>query len=250
MRQALQSRQPTSAVSRRAWSVGQSPTPNPAGQYNGLLGGNPNLTPEKGTTMTLGTVLQPRFIPRLALTVDYWDIKLENAIQGFGADAILAACVANTTATSVSPACALIQRDAAGSLWLTSGQASSSTLPNNTATMRNRRLSTSTSPTRIALFSLGKLSRSFIGTGCTSLDVDNGLSDPYDCVGYYGPTCSGGTVAASAPIPKWRHKLRTTWQSPFGLGLSLQWRHVGKVKAETLQQTTTRSEVRTSSIRV
>ena len=31
--------------------VGQSPSANPAGQYNGLLGGNPNLTPEKGTTI-------------------------------------------------------------------------------------------------------------------------------------------------------------------------------------------------------
>ena len=43
---------------------------NPAGQYNGLLGGNPNLKPEKATTKTVGVVLQPRFIPRLALTVD------------------------------------------------------------------------------------------------------------------------------------------------------------------------------------
>ncbi len=62
--------------------VGQSPTANPAGQYNGLLGGNSNLTPEKGTTMTLGTVLQPSFIPRLALTVDWWDIKLEERDPG------------------------------------------------------------------------------------------------------------------------------------------------------------------------
>jgi hypothetical protein len=36
-------------------------------------------------------------------------------------------------------------------------------------------------------------------------------------------------------MPKWRHKARTTLQTPFGLGLSLQSRFVGKVKAETLQ---------------
>ena len=64
-------------------------------------------------------VLQPRFIPRLALTVDYWNIELKDAIQGFGADAILNTCVAHSTATSMSPACALIHRDPAGSLWLT-----------------------------------------------------------------------------------------------------------------------------------
>ncbi len=37
--------------------VGQSPAANPAGQYNGLLGGNPDLTPEKATTKTIGVVL-------------------------------------------------------------------------------------------------------------------------------------------------------------------------------------------------
>ena len=84
-------------------AVGQSPPANPAGQYNGLLGGNPNLKPEKGTTKTLGVVIQPRFIPRFAMTVDYWNIKLEDAIQGFGADAILTDCVDSSTATFTSP---------------------------------------------------------------------------------------------------------------------------------------------------
>ena len=214
--------------------VGQSPSANPAGQYNGLLGGNPNLTPEKGTTLTLGTVIQPRFIPRLALTVDWWDIKLENAIQGLGADAILNTCIANSTATFMSPACALVQRDAAGSLWLTSNGFVIDT-PLNTATMRHRGIDVNAAYS-LPLFNMGKLSWSFVGTRMLKARVDNGLSDPYDCVGYYGPTCSGGTVAASAPIPKWRHKLRTSWQSNFGLGLSLQWRHVGSVKAETTQQ--------------
>jgi iron complex outermembrane receptor protein len=102
-------------------TVGASPTANPAGQYNGLLGGNPNLTPEKATTKTVGVVVQPRWIPRFAFTVDYWNIDLKDAIQGFGADAIISNCVNHSTATSVAPSCSLIHRDAAGSLWLTSG---------------------------------------------------------------------------------------------------------------------------------
>ena len=215
--------------------IGQSPTPNPAGQYNGLLGGNPNLNPEVGTTFTLGTVLQPSFIPRLAVTVDYWNIKLKDAIQGFGSDAILAACVnQSTSAADISPACDLIQRDAAGSLWLT-GSGFVTNLPNNSAVLKAAGIDLNVSYSH-ELFSLGKLSYSFIGTYMDKYKNDNGLSEPYDCVGYYGPTCSGGTVAASAPIPQWRHKMRTTWQSSFGLGLSLNWRYVGKVKAETLQQ--------------
>ena len=81
------------AVSRRA--CGRSVAVNPAAQYNGLLGGNPDFARKRATTKTLGVVLQPRFIPRFAPTVDCWDIKLKDAIQGFGADAILADCVAS-----------------------------------------------------------------------------------------------------------------------------------------------------------
>ena len=222
-------------------TVGQTVTANPAGQYNALLGGNPNLTPEKATTKTVGVVFQPSFIPRLAVTLDYWDIEVKNAIQGFGADAILAACVGDTTATTVSPACALVLRNPAGSLWLSS-QVSNGVLvngatidlPNNEGTIETSGIDLNVAYSHGAL-GLGRLSHSFIGTYLKKFDIDNNLSDPYQCDGYYGPVCSGAVVAGGAPMPKWRHKWRSTWETPWGLGLSLQWRHVGKVKAETLQ---------------
>ena len=222
-------------------AIGQTVVGNPAGQYNAFLGGNPNLTPEKATTKTVGVVLQPRFIPRLAVTVDYWDISLKNAIQGFGADAILAACVGDTTATTVSPACALVRRNPAGSLWLSSQVANGVLLNGATIDLPNNegQIETSGIDVNVAyshpVFSLGNLSHSFIGTYLRSFDIDNNLTDPYRCDGYYGPVCSGAVVAGGAPMPKWRHKWRGTWESPWGLGVSLQWRHVGKVKAETLQ---------------
>jgi len=81
---------------------------------------------------------------------------------------------------------------------------------------------------------IGSLSANFNGTWLKHYKVDNGLTEPYDCAGFYGPTCSGATVASGAPMPKWRHKLRTTLNMPSGIGVSLQWRMVGKVKAETL----------------
>ena len=223
-------------------AVGQTVTGNPAGQYNALLGGNPNLTPEKATTKTVGVVLQPRFIPRLAITVDYWDITLKNAIQGFGADAILNACVTDSTsATNISPACALIVRNPAGSLWLSSSfvngvfnDGATIDLPNNEGKIETSGIDANVAYSHGA-FGLGRLSHSFIGTYLKKFRVDNNLTQPYVCDGYYGPVCSGAVVAGGAPMPKWRHKWRTTWDSPWGLGLSLQWRHVGKVKAETLQ---------------
>ncbi len=101
-------------------TVGSGTPGNPAGQYNGQLGGVPTLTPEIAKTYTLGVVLQPRFIPRLAFTVDYWNIKLDDAIQAYGADAIVTACVNQSTATFKSPACDLVHRaPGTGSIWLT-----------------------------------------------------------------------------------------------------------------------------------
>ena len=88
---------------------------NQASQYNGLIGGNPNLDPEVADTWTVGVVIQPTFIPRLAITVDWFDIKVKGAIQPLGFDNILNACLGSGDATF----CGLINRDTRGSLWLT-----------------------------------------------------------------------------------------------------------------------------------
>jgi iron complex outermembrane recepter protein len=218
--------------------VGQSPTANPAGQYNGLLGGNPNLTPEKATTKTVGVVLQPSFIPRLAITVDYWNIRLDDAIQGFGADAIVKNCVNHSTATSVAASCALIRRNPAGSIWL-SPDGFVVDLPSNSGQIKTDGIDVSGSYS-YRIGGLGNLSANFIGTYLHKYKVNNGLEGGiYDCVGLYGPVCSGGIVASGSPMPKWRHKARIGLQMTNGIGLSLQWRHTGKVKAETLDDAET-----------
>src|SRR5690606_30767110 len=49
--------------------------PNPANQYNGMLGGNPDLVPEKADTFTLGVVRSPSFLPRFNATTDFYAIK-------------------------------------------------------------------------------------------------------------------------------------------------------------------------------
>jgi iron complex outermembrane receptor protein len=213
---------------------GQTITPNPAGQYNGLLGGNPNLSPEKATTKTVGVVLQPRFIPRLSFTVDYWNIDVKDAIQGFGADAIISNCVNHSTsAADIAASCALVHRDVTGSLWLTSNGFISD-LPANSSEIKTNGFDFNGAYSH-RLGGLGTLSASFDGTLLRHYIVNNGLAGGiYDCAGLYGPTCSGASVASSAPMPKWRHKARLTLQTPNGIGLSVQWRYVGKVTAETL----------------
>jgi iron complex outermembrane receptor protein len=47
---------------------------------NGFDGGNRNLQEEKGKTITLGAVIAPDQVRGLSLTVDYFNIKLTNAI--------------------------------------------------------------------------------------------------------------------------------------------------------------------------
>ena len=202
-------------------SIGQKVTANPAAQYNGLLGGNPNLNPETATTKTVGVVLQPRFIPRLALTVDYFDIKVKDAIQGFGADAILSAC---SGATPNPLACSLIKRNpVTGSLFL-GADGYVTDLKRNIGSVHTRGIEVNGSYS-YNLRGLGSLSASLIGTYLNKLETDNGLTEKYDCVGYYGATC--GT-----PAPKWRHKARLTLQMPVGIGISAQWRYFGPVNVD------------------
>ena len=52
------------------------------------------------------------------------------------------------------------------------------------------------------------------------------VRDQYDCVGYYSTVC--GT-----PNPEWRHRFRTSWQTPWDLDLSVTWRYYGGVMGLT-----------------
>lgn len=69
-------------------------------------GGNPDLQPEKADTLTAGIVLSPSFIPGLQLSVDYYDITLNDAIGSLNAGAIVTRCYTDTPEV-----CSLITRD-------------------------------------------------------------------------------------------------------------------------------------------
>jgi len=212
--------------------VGFTVTANPAGQYNGLLGGNPGLQPEKATTKTLGVVVQPRMIPRLALTVDWYKISIDNAIQTFGADAILAQCVAGSTATTIDPSCALVHRNPAGSLWLSSSGFVTD-IVHNVGSFSTEGIDVSGSYS-YRLGGIGTLSASYLGTFLRHLQVNNGLTATFDCAGFYGTTCSviGGSTGSANP--KYRHKARLGLQMPNGLGASVQWRHFSSAAEDFL----------------
>lgn len=57
-------------------------------------GGNPNLEPESSESFTVGTVLQP--IEGLSITLDYFDIKIDNAIRTTPGSTKLSLCYEST----------------------------------------------------------------------------------------------------------------------------------------------------------
>ena len=89
---------------------------SPADQYNIQTGGNPNVNPEESESLTLGVVLNP--IDGLTLTVDYFDITVEDGIGTVSPKTALDKCIE----TGAAAFCNLINRNPVnGSLWLTGG---------------------------------------------------------------------------------------------------------------------------------
>ncbi len=78
-------------------------------QVNAKVGGNPNLVPETGDTFTAGLVWSPEFgASDTTITVDYWDVQIEDGISSLGVDFTLNDCYVNQNPS----ACALITRNA------------------------------------------------------------------------------------------------------------------------------------------
>jgi iron complex outermembrane receptor protein len=193
---------------------------NPANQYLGLTGGNPNLDPELSDTVTFGFVAQPSFAPGLNFSADWFDIKVDKYISGIGADTIIKQCV-----DTLNPFfCGLVHRDAGGSLWLSNqGYVIDTTL--NTGSLHTTGVDFAanyrTSLDILGLNDMGSVSFALATTWLDKLETQSlpgGQS--VDCSGLYGAICSG-LGGSNAPNPEWRHKFRATWNTPFPLDLAL-----------------------------
>lgn len=62
-------------------------------QVRAKVGGNPDLQPEEGDSLTIGAVWSPSFVDGLTLTVDYWAIEIDDVIATVGAANIMSGCV-------------------------------------------------------------------------------------------------------------------------------------------------------------
>ena len=80
-------------------------------RFSGSVSGNPNLQEETATTYTLGAQFTPRFLPGFVLSVDYYNIEIENAINAVSAQDIVDNCV--DSASIVNGFCGLVDRNSA-----------------------------------------------------------------------------------------------------------------------------------------
>jgi iron complex outermembrane receptor protein len=197
---------------------------NPAAQYNGLLGGSQSLRPEKSDTISFGLIFQPDFLPGLMVSLDYFDIDIEDAIsdlEGGNADAYITQCVQTGDPTF----CSRIHRDSLGSLWIQPTGYIEDTSA-NTGTLGVKGIDTQTT----YRFNIGDhgIHLDLVGTWLSEAKTElvAGLGE-FDCVGLFGGTCG-------VPLPEWRHSLRTTWTTPWlGTSIALTWRYLGSVDVET-----------------
>ena len=192
-----------------------SVSPCPTNTCSALGGGNPDLKPETADTYTVGLVLQPSAIPRLTLTADYFNIKVEDYIASVSAELIINQC----TDTGDAYFCGLFHRDPrSGVLFGAEGYVQSTT--QNTGSLKTSGLDFGASYT--ILTGIGSIGLNFDGTWLNELVTEPlpGLGS-YDCKGLFGPTCG-------QPSPEWRHQARITWSDNADLfSASINWRYIG-----------------------
>lgn len=70
---------------------------NPSVQQRSRIGGNPALQPEKADVLTGGIVFEPNKVKGLAMTLDYYKIKITNSISALGETTILSECYSNAS---------------------------------------------------------------------------------------------------------------------------------------------------------
>lgn len=194
---------------------------SPAGQYNFLQGGNPDLQPEESDSYTVGLVWTPSWLDGFSMTVDYFNIKVEDVISIINPATSVNQCLQTGNPTF----CDLIVRDQLGTIWaLPEGYVIGTNV--NLANWETSGIDINANYS-MEIGSYGSLGFNLVGTWLNSLEFEDipGLGT-YDCVGYWGFTCGD-------PNAEWRHKFRVTWTSPWNFDVSLSWRYYDAVLQDT-----------------
>lgn len=168
--------------------------------------GNAQLGVETAKTLTIGAVLQPRFLKGFALTLDYYNIDLRDSIDQFLPQTIIDRCV--DAPTLANRFCGYVMRDASGNI------ASVTTQSLNLAKYINRGIDIeATYNTKLGFMGLGASSALSVDAAFTRLLNQDYTLDPSDL----------GTVLRTAGVfgsPKWKGVVRSTYSETH---FSLTW---------------------------
>jgi iron complex outermembrane recepter protein len=198
---------------------------NYTGDY--VIGGNPNINPEKGNTLTIGAVATPRFIPGLNLSVDYYNIRITDAVGVIQPIAAVNSCYI-TDPRADNPLCAAVTRNPANGR-IQDGFATD----RNLGSIKQRGIDVGFS---YALklddtAFIRKISFDYQGVFVLGYSIQgNATLKPIDCKGTFAATCSADSTSFVAPA--YRH--RASMAFDFGAVTSqLGWTRIGKVRDST-----------------
>ncbi|HEY5800182.1 MAG TPA: TonB-dependent receptor [Burkholderiaceae bacterium] len=205
-----------------------------AGQANNFTGGNPLLNPEEAKTKTLGAVWEP--LPRLAISLDYYEIKIEKAISAPSTTDVINDCyvVARNPSLAFNSACQGVQRSpqngtlngvsSPGIITVQSNQGKQSTSGFDFTVGYNMPLTTLGMDSKWGGLSFS-LNANHIRTylfQATPTAVNR------DCLGFYSNACNS---VQAAPVFRNKWTQRTNWTfGAFDFGYN--WRHQGKTAVE------------------
>lgn len=168
-----------------------------------VTSGNQNLKPEEADSLGLGVVLQPRFLPGFAMSVDYWNIEIGGAITTIQGQTLVDQCAAGNT-----PLCAQITRNAAGDITTVAVQ------PLNLSKQVARGLDFEASY-RAPLFD-GTFRIRALATRNLKNVTDNGITAPVTILGK-----NQGNNADATALPYWSYNVTVGWDSdPISLQIS------------------------------
>jgi len=217
-----------------AGTIGSITNPT-AAQANITTGGNLNLQPETADTWTLGVVFQPDFLPRFNMSIDYYNIKIDDVLGTPLPGDIISACFDGLSASSATnPACTSIRRNP-----LTGGlDGDPAITPGLFGTTNNQgRLFTDGIDLLMnynADLGFASLDWAFVGNWTHSSKFKANAADPdslnRECVGYYSVNCS----FTGSLQPEFQFSNRLT----FGfdtVDVSLLWRWIDGMEFEPAQ---------------
>ena len=192
-----------------------------AGQCGQVTGGNLNLKPEEADTYSLGLSVTPTALPGLSATIDYWHIELFKVLGApLPPDVIFNGCL-----TGIDPTyCSSIVRTAAGALTGATvaggGYIFQGTV--NTQSQVVSGIDLQAAYHYMLPGAWGSLESTFNGSWLQQTTfTPNAAAHTYDCAGLFGATCNNGVN------PRWRHNVRVTWDTPWKVQASVQWRYIG-----------------------